>query len=301
MKKIFIIFFLLPFIIFISCSKSDSTTTFNIEEEQVVYILIDEEYNSTEMTYEILLFEGYIPDLNKQIEGKSYKIFSYEFTTFYRYFNAQSYVEFNDCCWSTEQNDNINDDFNSNEKIPVEVTTNIGSVSGEVNKVGTYITNVQYNDSDPAGIHLPKGSDVNISWEYSSNSPECVFIYIEYQVWLDEGSKNYNNIKLVEKIIEGDSVNYLLNGDLLTKDGRIRIEIIPVNGAFVASEDENIMKEFNMSGDGIGYLYIFGERYAHNKAIGTYAMSLDETKINSISNDTKNKFIKIIENKENKY
>src|SRR6056297_1216162 len=106
MKKIFIIFFLLPFIIFISCSKSDSTTTFNIEEEQVVYILIDEEYNSTEMTYEILLFEGYIPDLNKQIEGKSYKIFSYEFTTFYRYFNAQSYVEFNDCCWSTEQNDN---------------------------------------------------------------------------------------------------------------------------------------------------------------------------------------------------
>ncbi len=264
MKKVFVVLAIIILLLEVACS-SDNSSGPELEQEQVVYVLLEEGYNSSESIFNVDYFEGYIPDLNKKIVGESYKIFSYEFDNFERNFEYYTYVLFTISNWSNSQMDNVNNALHNSSTVPIEVVTNVGTLTGEVDKIMSVLQNVQYNGNDPATVEfLLKDNELNISWEYPSTPPEKLFLYIYYTEWMDGGNLNTENIKLVEKIIEGNNTSYLLEGDLLNKEGVITIEMIPINGAFVTSEDNNTLKEPNMTGDGIGYFYIFADDYRDN-------------------------------------
>ncbi|TYB30463.1 MAG: hypothetical protein FXF47_09065 [Candidatus Mcinerneyibacterium aminivorans] len=280
MKKIFMGVVFLFLLFFIGCG-SDSTNGPSLDDGQVAYIGIMQNYNSTTELYEFNDFRGVIPDFNRLLTGQSYKVFSYEFTGFRRVGEMVWGIGFGEYDWTSTQMNNVKTAFSDNTSVPVEVTTNIGKISGEVNKVESILENVQFNGSDPSTASLNKNEDLTVSWEYSSASPENIFIYIYYNEWDDGGSVNSQDIMLVEKIIEGSNTSYTIPGSLLTEDGHLKGSITPLNGPYLASGSTTTTRTPNMTGSGIGYLCTFGRNYSFtNVTVGTYPIA--PTSLNAV-------------------
>ncbi|TYB30464.1 MAG: hypothetical protein FXF47_09070 [Candidatus Mcinerneyibacterium aminivorans] len=299
MKKMFLGLMVLFLIFFIGCGSDDSSGP-NLYDEQIAYIFLMQDYNTTSEIYEIDGLWGMIPDMNTLIEGDNYKIFNYEFNEFRKYYEFVSGLSIDSSDWTSTEYNNVNSAFKNSSTISIEINTNIGKLAGEVDKITSVAENVLVNGSSPASLTLNKNSDMTVTWDYSFSPPEYVYLYIYYDWWNDDGSANYENITLVETILNGSTESYTVSGDLLNEDGYVTIRITPINGSIVLSGEEIVSRTPNLTGDGSGYFFTMGDTYHINDiTVGNYPITslVDSHNLDEVN--AKNSFIEMIINNLN--
>ncbi len=276
MKKIVLLLLIFSFILLSGCDSNNSSGP-NLEDEQICYMLLYQNWNSTEGYYVFDTFRGYLSELNKPIKGQSYTVFSHEFNTFNTGIESLISQTFSSFDWTSNQMDNVKQSFLQNSTIPVSITTNIGNLSGEVEKVSTMLESVQINSEDYSTVSLNKNESAEITWNYLSGSPNKIIVLAWYYSWIEDGSEKTGVMYVAETVLEGTKTSYIINESLLMYDGLLRIGLIPVNGSYTLGENTDVSSRVpNMDGTGAGYFYVMGqELFTQGITVGTINQSPD--------------------------